>query len=62
VRAIPDKGKANEAIAGLLAKWLGVPKSCAVLASGGKSRSKQVLIKGDVNELIERLTARIASM
>jgi uncharacterized protein (TIGR00251 family) len=61
VRAIPDKGKANEAVAVLLAKWLGVPKSSVSLASGGKSRSKQVLVKGDANELMERLAARIAS-
>ncbi|MEJ2124159.1 MAG: DUF167 family protein [Alphaproteobacteria bacterium] len=62
VRAIPDKGKANEAIAVLLAKWLGVPKSSAALASGGKSRSKQVLVKGDADELMERLAARIADL
>jgi uncharacterized protein (TIGR00251 family) len=62
VRAIPDKGKANEAVAVLLAKWLGVPKSSATLASGGKSRSKHVLVKGDANELMERLAARIATL
>jgi uncharacterized protein (TIGR00251 family) len=62
VRAIPDKGKANDAVAVLLAKWLGVPKSSATLVAGGKSRSKQVLVKGDANELMERLAARIASL
>jgi uncharacterized protein (TIGR00251 family) len=62
VRAIPDKGKANDAAAALLAKWLGVPKSSASLVSGGKSRSKQVLVKGDASELMERLAARLASL
>jgi uncharacterized protein (TIGR00251 family) len=62
VRAIPDKGKANDAIAALVAKWLGVPKSSATLASGGKSRSKQVLVKGDADELMACLAARIARL
>jgi uncharacterized protein YggU (UPF0235/DUF167 family) len=32
------------------------------LASGGKSRSKQVLVKGDADELMERLAVRIARL
>jgi len=61
VRAIPDKGKANDAVAKLLADWLGEPKSHATLVSGGKSRLKQVLIRGDANLLMAKFATRIAS-
>lgn len=60
VRAAPEDGKANAALAELLAGWLDVPKSRAEVVSGGKSRMKQVLISGDAAELLERLAARIA--
>lgn len=61
VRAIPDKGKANDAIAKLLADWLGEPKSHVTLVSGGKSRLKQVLVRGDTNLLMAKFASRIAS-
>ena len=54
VRAVPDKGKANEAIQILLARWLDVPKSRAELVSGGKSRLKQILIKGTPQALMDK--------
>lgn len=62
VRAIPDKGKANDAVAVLLAEWLGVPKSSAGLVSGGKSRSKHVLVRGDAPALMAKLAARVAAL
>lgn len=62
VRAIPDKGRANEAVTVLLAEWLGEPKSRAELVSGGKSRLKQVLIRGDARSLMTKFAARIAGM
>ena len=40
VRAAPDKGAANAAIAKLLAKALGVPKSAVTLQAGAASRDK----------------------
>ncbi|OGL83277.1 hypothetical protein A3B32_03670 [Candidatus Uhrbacteria bacterium RIFCSPLOWO2_01_FULL_53_9] len=40
VQAAPDKGKANEAVRALIAKELGVPKSCVVLLRGAASRKK----------------------
>jgi uncharacterized protein len=61
VRAIPDKGKANEAVAQLLADWLGEPKSHAALVSGGKSRLKHVLIRGDARVLMAKFATRIDS-
>jgi len=47
VRAIADGGEANRAVAALLAKALGVPKSSVKLLSGATSRIKQVAIDGD---------------
>ena len=62
VRAAPEDGKANAAVAALLAKWLGEPKTHGVLVSGGKSRLKQILIRGDAAALMEKLAARIAAI
>lgn len=47
VTAVPDKGKANAAVASLLAKTFGVPKSNVVLVSGGKDRRKVVRVTVD---------------
>ncbi len=62
VRAIPDKGKANQAVTVLVAEWLGEPKSRAELAAGGKSRLKHVLIRGDARALMSTLGARVAAL
>jgi uncharacterized protein YggU (UPF0235/DUF167 family) len=35
VRAVPEAGRANEALETLIAKWLGVPKSTVTVAHGG---------------------------
>lgn len=55
VRAVPEKGKANEALLSLLAESLDVPQSCLTLLSGATSRHKRVLIKGYSNEDIRKL-------
>lgn len=60
VRAAPEDGKANAAVAALLAKWLGEPKTHGELVSGGKSRLKQFLIRGDAAVLMDKLALRIA--
>jgi uncharacterized protein len=57
VRAIPDKGKANDALIKLLAGWLRCPQSRLSLASGGKSRIKQVSVEGEPGALLARLRA-----
>jgi uncharacterized protein (TIGR00251 family) len=62
VRAAPEDGKANAAVAALLAKWLDEPKTRAELVSGGKSRLKQILIRGEAGALMEKLAARLASL
>lgn len=60
VRAVPEKGKANASLAALVASWLDVPKTACELAAGGKSRQKQVLVRGRPDELMARLTERLA--
>jgi uncharacterized protein (TIGR00251 family) len=46
VTEAPEKGKANEAVARLVAKALGVPKSAVEIASGETGRVKTVLVRG----------------
>lgn len=58
VRAVPQDGLANAAVAKLVAEWLGVPKSAVVVVAGGKSRVKTLAIAGDA----EVLAARAASL
>lgn len=59
VRAVPDKGAANTAVAATLAEWLGVPKSTVTLVSGATARIKSVAIAGDGDDLRARLKHRI---
>jgi uncharacterized protein len=58
VTQAPERGKANKAIAALLAKALGLRKSQIELVSGPTSPRKQFLIRGvdpqDVKLRIER--------
>lgn len=60
VRATPEKGKANDALVRLLAGWLGLPQSRVSLASGGKSRIKQVLVEGEPDALRTRIETLLA--
>lgn len=62
VRAAAEGGKANAAVAALLARWLDEPKTRAELISGSKSRLKQVLVRGEAGALMEKLTVRITSI
>ncbi len=57
VTAVPDKGKANAAVMGLLAKTLGVPKSAVTLVSGETARLKTIAIEGDPAALAARIEA-----
>jgi uncharacterized protein (TIGR00251 family) len=52
VRAVPENGKANAA----LAKLLGIAARDVTIAAGATSRLKQVRISGDPDELALRLT------
>jgi hypothetical protein len=62
VRAVPEGGRANEALERLVARWLKVPPSFVSVAQGGKSRAKQVLIEGDAATLIRLIEARLAEL
>jgi uncharacterized protein YggU (UPF0235/DUF167 family) len=55
VRAVPENGKANDALLRLIADKAGAPPSHARLVAGAKSRLKQVAISGDPAALIAKL-------
>ena len=61
VRAVPEKGRANEAILKLLAKTLGLPTSRARLLAGDTARRKSVLLEGDPQALAQSLMAVLDS-
>ena len=46
VRAVPDKGKANKAVIGLIAERYGVRKSDVTIISGETARKKIVEVSG----------------
>lgn len=54
VAAIPEKGRANEAVIAFLADAFDLKKSEVVLKSGETSRRKKVLIKGHDMDTVER--------
>jgi uncharacterized protein len=51
VRAVPDKGKANAAVAALVAKALGVPKGAVSVISGQTARTKTLRIEAGAEAL-----------
>ena len=55
VRAAPENGKANTAVIGLLADWLGAPKRAISIRSGETARIKQVFIAGAPAAYLETL-------
>lgn len=62
VTAAPEKGKANEAIAHVLAEALGCKPSQIAILSGMTGRSKKVLVSGiEPDELKRRLDALLES-
>ncbi len=61
VRAVPEEGRANEALLRLLATALDVRPSDCVLKSGGKSRLKLVAISGNPDALSEKFEALCAA-
>ncbi len=59
VTQAPEKGKANKAIAAVLAQQLGLRKSQVELVSGGTSTHKRFLVRGlSPEDLRARLEAR----
>ncbi len=55
VRAVPEKGAANKAVAVLFAKALSVPKSSAEVITGSTARIKTLRVLGDPKDLSKRL-------
>ena len=53
--APPEDGKANAAVAELVADWIGISKSRVAVVSGQKSRLKSLFLKGNADELFEKL-------
>ena len=62
VRALPEEGRANAALEKLIAKWLGLPQSAVTVAKGGKSRVKQVAIRGNGIALSALIAGRLAEL
>ncbi len=54
VTAAPDKGKANAAIAALVAKAFDVPKTAVSVIAGASDRRKVLRIAGDPKTLAAR--------
>ena len=56
VTAVPEAGKANEALIKLLAKEWGIAKSSMSLVAGATDRNKILHIAGDADDLMARLS------
>jgi uncharacterized protein len=61
VRAVPEDGKANAAVAQLLAAFLDCPKRSAVVTVGHTSRTKTITIDGCGPTLQRRLNDKLGS-
>jgi uncharacterized protein len=57
VRAVPEDGKANDALIALVAKSLKIPVSRLRIASGASSRHKVLALEGDAADLAMKLEA-----
>nr|WP_255647782.1 DUF167 domain-containing protein [Ensifer sp. IC4062] len=55
VRAVPEGGKANQALIALLAKQFGIAKNRIALVSGDTQRKKILRIAADPEGIIKRL-------
>lgn len=55
VRAVPEKGKANQALVRLVAAELGVPASAVEIAGGETARLKTMRVTGETQALEARL-------
>ncbi|UEM03236.1 DUF167 family protein [Skermanella rosea] len=56
VTAVPESGRANEALVRLLAKEWKVPRSAITLIAGATDRNKILHVAGDPADLMTRLT------
>jgi uncharacterized protein YggU (UPF0235/DUF167 family) len=58
VSAAPERGRANEAVVGLLAERLGVSRRSLAVVSGRSSRDKVVELRGLAPDEAERRLSR----
>lgn len=56
VTAVPENGKANQALIKLLAKAVKCPKSSVRIVSGQTDRTKTLLIDGNPEELMAKIS------
>ncbi len=59
VRAVPEDGKANDALIKLIAKTFGVSASHVTLQAGATSRIKTLKIVGEAAELVRAIDAAV---
>ncbi|MFZ1681307.1 MAG: DUF167 family protein [Rhizobiaceae bacterium] len=59
VRAVPDKGAANDALVRLIADWLSVPAGTVSIRAGHGSRLKTIVVAGDPRALAAALATRL---
>ena len=59
VTAVPEAGRANEALIKLLAKQWGVAKSSISLVAGATDRNKILHVAGDAGDLMARLSQNL---
>ncbi|HEV2673079.1 MAG TPA: DUF167 family protein [Aliidongia sp.] len=62
VSAAPEGGKANDAVAALLAKTWGLPKTSIAIRVGASSRTKILQVAGDPDILATRLSAWLETL
>jgi uncharacterized protein len=62
VRAVPDQGEANAAVAVVVARWLGIPAGRVSVARGHKSRIKTLEIDGEPATLAALVAERVAAL
>ena len=60
VTAVPEHGKANGALIGLLAKTWKLPKSAFSIKSGATARIKTVLVTGQPDSILARIDKEAA--
>lgn len=62
VTAVPEDGKANDAVTKLLSKAWHIPRSTISVVLGQTARSKTLLVEGDAQQTLSHLTEWLQSM
>jgi uncharacterized protein len=62
VRAVPEDGKANVAVASLIAGWLDVPKRSVAVTGGLTARTKTVTLTGAAANIERALMTNLAAL